>query len=57
MKIIRSSQFEYLRKAKEAEKEEQRAYEPSVKAAWERIAVGYLELAHFTANEGALLPD
>ena len=36
---------EYLRRAEEAEKQERRATDLLAKEAWERIVVGYLELA------------
>ena len=36
---------EFLRKAEEAELEEKMAADPKAKWAWEKIAVGYLELA------------
>ncbi len=35
----------YRRLAREAEKQQERAQSPFVKASWERIVVGYLELA------------
>lgn len=44
--MARSSQHdEYLRRAKEAEKLQNQAKDLQVKEAWERIIVGYLELA------------
>jgi hypothetical protein len=39
------SREEYLHKAKEAEMQQQRAKSLLVKSAWERIVIGYLELA------------
>ena len=39
------SQEEYLRRAREAETAQARAKSVFVKASWERVIVGYLELA------------
>jgi hypothetical protein len=39
------SREEYLRLAKEAESHEKRAADRTARAAWEKIVVGYLELA------------
>jgi hypothetical protein len=39
------SEAEYLRKAKEAEIQQGRASDLAVKISWERVVVGYLELA------------
>lgn len=43
--ISLNSRDEYLRKAKEAEIQQQRARSAAVKESWERVIVGYLELA------------
>lgn len=40
-----SSREEYLRKAKEAEMQQQRTKNVAAKESWERVIVGYLELA------------
>lgn len=48
--MMRSNQHhEYLRRAGDAEREQQRAKEPQIKEAWEHIVVGYLELAQAVA--------
>lgn len=41
----------YLRRANEAELEEQRATSQQAKWAWEKIAVSYLELAELLKEE------
>jgi hypothetical protein len=46
-----SAREEYLRRAEEAEKEERRAKDLHAKEAWERIVVGYLELAEMARRE------
>lgn len=46
-----SAREEYLRRAEEAEKEERRAKDLHAKEAWERIVVGYLELAEVARRE------
>lgn len=46
---------EYLHRAEEAEKQERSAKDVQVKKAWERIVVGYLELAEIVRRrEGKL---
>ena len=40
----------YLQKAAEAEKEEKRAPDRWTRAAWERIVIGYLELAEMAGK-------
>jgi hypothetical protein len=45
---------EFLRKAMEAEKEETLAIDAEARRAWERIAVGYLELAEILRKRDAL---
>lgn len=53
--MMRSNQHqEYLRRASEAEREQQRTKEPQIKEAWEHIVVGYLELAQAVALRDAL---
>lgn len=42
---------EYLRKAQEAERQERRATDLLAKEAWERIVVGYLELAEIARRQ------
>jgi hypothetical protein len=49
-----SQRDEYLRKAEEAEREQQRAKEPQIKEAWEHVVVGYLELAQSVGLRDAL---
>jgi len=44
MRSLRSK-AEYLAKAKEAELQQNQARDPIVRDSWERIVVGYLELA------------
>ena|ERR1700761_8722918 len=46
-----SAREEYLRRAEEAEKQERRATDLLVKEAWERIVVGYLELAEIARRQ------
>ena len=48
--VLESRVNEYLRKAGEAEIEEKRSRDPQVRWAWERIAVGYLELAEMARH-------
>ncbi len=45
-----SQREEFLRRAAEAEKEERLATDHHVRLAWERIVVGYLELADIVAR-------
>ena len=40
-----SAREEYLHKAEEAERKKQETKDPATKSAWERVVVGYLELA------------
>jgi hypothetical protein len=46
-----SQHEEYLRKAAEAERHQQRAKDPQAREAWERIVVGYLELAEIIRRQ------
>lgn len=46
---------EYVRKALEATVEERMCKDPQAKQAWERIAVGYLELAEMARRRRAPL--
>lgn len=41
----------YLRKSRQADKQMERATDPHARQAWDRIAVGYLELAHMARRE------
>lgn len=48
--MLESRVGEYLRKAQEAEAEEKHARDPQARWAWERIVVGYLELAEMARH-------
>ena len=50
--MARESQLDvFMRKARDAERQEKLAGTPEVRRAWEQIAVGYLELAELTRQE------
>ncbi|HKD48343.1 MAG TPA: hypothetical protein VKB67_11720 [Rhizomicrobium sp.] len=53
--MAHESQLEqYLRKAKEADREQARAKDPQVQLAWDRIAVGYWQLAEYIAKRDSI---
>lgn len=45
---------EFLRRAKEAEKEAEKSKEPKIRAEWLRIANGYMQLAEFASQRHRL---
>lgn len=47
----RDTRSEYLRKADEAEEQAKSARSPAAKAAWERIAKDYRELARLSGSQ------